>query len=280
MFERYTEKARRVIFFSKIEASHYGSPCIDGEHILLGLIREHKGLQSWIPGAHLETIQKRIDEQTYRGSPSGTAVDLPLSASCKAILKVASEEAERLNHRHIGTEHLFLALFSVESLAAKVLAQSGADPAALRAKLSEQSEHQLALLDREARLRRALRAADPLLEIHGIRRNASYIRDLVKTVRSYNWHWHKTQWKPRDIVIHRTDSKFSFEMSLARDAENFMVVEHGWTKDRCFICGWELFESDDEHGTGYTNGRHWLCMECCERLIQKDFFSSSHSEMT
>ena len=280
MFERYTEKARRVIFFARYEASRYGSPYIEGEHVLLGLIREHKGLQSWIPGAYLENIQKRIDQQIFRGSPSATSVDLPLSASCRTILKVASEEADRLNHRHIATEHLFLALFSVDGLAAKVLAQAGADPAAIRAKISKQSEYQPALLERKTRLRGAIRSPDPPIEIHGIRWNTNDIRDVVRMVRSFNWHWHRVKWKPRDVVMHRADGKFSFAMSLASDAERFIVVEHGWKKDRCFICGWELFESEDEHGTGYTNGRNWLCMECCERFIQKDFFSSSHSEMT
>jgi hypothetical protein len=280
MFERYTEKARRVIFLARYEASRYGSPYIQGEHVLLGLIREHKGVQLWIPGAQLETIQKRIDDQTTRGSPIPTSVDLPLSDSCRTILNVAADEAERLGHRHIGTEHLFLALFSVDGLAAKVLAQAGADPAVIRGRLAEQSKQQAGPLDREARMRGVLRTPDFPVEIHGIRRNTNYIRDVVKTVRMYNWHWHKTKWKPRDIVIHLADGKFSFEMSLAGDAEKFMVVAQGWKKDRCFICGWELFESHDEHGTGYTNGRNWLCMECCERFIQKDFFSSSHPEMT
>jgi ATP-dependent Clp protease ATP-binding subunit ClpC len=180
MFERYTEKARRVIFFARYEASRYGSPYIEGEHVLLGLIREHKGLQSWIPGAYLETIQKRIDEQTFHGPPISTSVDLPLSASCKTILKVAGEEAERLSHRNIGTEHLFLAMFSVEGIAAKLLAQAGADPAAIRAKLAEQTERQLESLHREARLRGDVRAHDPPIEIHGIRWKTSDIRDSSK----------------------------------------------------------------------------------------------------
>jgi hypothetical protein len=280
MFERYTEKARRVIFFARYEASRFGSPSIEGEHVLLGLLREHKGLQQWIPGTHMETIQKSIDEQTPRGSPIPTSIDLPLSDSCRAILKEATEEADRLNHRHIGTEHLFLGLLSVEGLAAKLLAQAGADPAAIRARISWQSEHQLERVDRQARLRDLLHSPDPPTEIHGIRWKTNDIRDVVKMVRSYNWHWHKTKFQPRDIVIHRADGNFSFEMSLASDAKTFAVVEQGWKKDRCFICGWELFESDDEHGMGYTNGRNWLCMECCERFIQKDFFSSSQSEMT
>ena len=280
MFERYTEKARRVIFFARYEASRYGSPSIEGEHVLLGLLREHKGLESWIPGTQLETIQKSIEENTPRRSAMPTSIDLPLSDSCRTILKGAAEEADRLNHRHIGTEHLLLGLFSVAGLAAELLAHAGADPAAIRTKLAAQSEHQLEVHERHARLRGQLRALDPPIEIHGIRSRTNDIRDVVRMIRSHNWHWHKTKWRPRDIVMHRADGKFSFEMSLARDADRFMVVKQGWKKDRCFICGWELFESDDEHGTGYTNGRNWLCMKCCERFIQKNFFSSSQPEMT
>jgi hypothetical protein len=58
-------------------------------------------------------------------------------------------------------------------------------------------------------------------------------------------------------------------------------VQQGWKKDHCVVCRWELYEAEDEHGTGYTNGRTWLCMECYERFVQRpDFFSSSQSEMT
>ena len=99
-------------------------------------------------------------------------------------------------------------------------------------------------------------------------------------IRLYNWHWHKIHWKPRDIVVNRKTGKVSFEMSLARDNDNFMLVKEGWKKDHCFLCRWELFESEDEHGTGYTNGRIWLCLECCERFILNDFFASSHSDIT
>jgi len=192
------------------------------------------------------------------------------------------DEADRMAHRHIGTEHLFLALFAVEDcLAAKLLRQAGADAARIRAKVAEQSQQQEGLLQRESRFGRANRIAlGETIEIHGSRRNADHIRDVVSTIRSYNWHWHKAAWKPRDIVIHRESGKLSFELSLANDRENFMLVTDGWKKDHCFICRWELFESDDEHGTGYTNGRNWLCMECYERFLQRDFFSSSHSEMT
>jgi hypothetical protein len=282
MFERYTEKARRVIFFARYEASQFGSPVIDSEHLLLGLLRENKNLRQWMPKAEPETIRNWVEAETPRRTSLSTAIDLPLSASSKKILKFAMNEADRLAHRHIGTEHLFLAFFAVEDcLAAKLLRQAGADAATIRAKLTEQSEHQEGFSLRESLFGRTRRVSPvEIIEIHGSRRNADYIRDVVSMIRSYNWHWHKTGWKPHDLVINRKDGKFSFELGLAADTENFTLVEKGWKKDHCFICRWELFESDDEHGTGYTNGRNWLCTECCERFLHRDFFSSSHPEIT
>lgn len=281
MFERYTEKARRVVFFARYEASQYGSPQIESEHLLLGLLRDNKGLRDWMPRASFETIRSWVDEKTPHGEKISTAIDLPLSNSSKMILKAAADEADRMGHPHIGTEHLFLSLFAVkESLAAELLQRAGTNPEALRIWVSKQSEDVVGLLENEARFDRPKRTLDQSIEVHGMKRNVDYIRDVVSTVRSYNWHWHKKIWRPRDIVIHRKSGQFSFEMTLAEDTDNFEIVPGGWRKDRCFVCGWELFESDDEHGIGYTNGRNWLCMECCERFIQKNFFSSSHPEIT
>lgn len=62
MFERYTEKARRVIFFARYEASRYGSPDINSEHLLLGLLREDKALGRWLPKTNPETIAQQIDD--------------------------------------------------------------------------------------------------------------------------------------------------------------------------------------------------------------------------
>lgn len=281
MFERYTEKARRVIFFARYEASHYGSPAIESEHILLGLLREHKTLRQWTPKAQSDEIRKWVDEQTVQGPTIATSVDLPLSKSSAVILKAAADEADQLAHRDIRPEHLFLALFAVEDcLAAKLLRQAGTDPENIREKIFQQPEDLLESLERGARLSRPQRPGNPPIEIHGVKRNGEYIRGVVSMIRMYNWHWQKTVWTPRDIVVHRKSGKVSFEMRLARDSENFTAVKQGWKKDRCFLCRWELFESDDEHGTAYTNGRNWLCMECHERFIERDFFSSSQSEMT
>ncbi len=107
MFERYTEKARRAIFFARYEASQFGSPFIESEHLLLGLLRENKHFDQWIPEANPATIREWIDDATLRREKGSTSIDLPLSFECRNILKSAADEAEALKHRHIETEHLF-----------------------------------------------------------------------------------------------------------------------------------------------------------------------------
>ena len=108
MFERYTEKARRVIFFARYEASQFGSPYIETEHLLLGLLREDKALANRFLRSHaaVESIRKQIEAHTTIREKVSTSVDLPLSHECKRVLAYGAEEAERLNHKHIGTEHL------------------------------------------------------------------------------------------------------------------------------------------------------------------------------
>src|SRR5213075_2093679 len=112
MFERYTEKARRAIFFARYEASQYGSPYIETEHLLLGLLREDKALTNRFLRSHasVESIRKQIEGHTTIREKVSTSVDLPLSNECKRVLAYAAEEAERLSHKHIGTEHLLLGL--------------------------------------------------------------------------------------------------------------------------------------------------------------------------
>src|SRR5208337_412812 len=116
MFERYTEKARRVIFFARYEASQFGSPYIETEHLLLGLLREDKALTNRFLRSHasVESIRKQIEGHTTIREKVSTSVDLPLSNECKRVLAYAAEEAERLSHKHIGTEHLLLGLFREE----------------------------------------------------------------------------------------------------------------------------------------------------------------------
>ncbi len=123
MFERYTEKARRTIFFARYEASQFGCSCIETEHLVLGVFREHKALATQFLAS--EAIRHSI---TLRRTPglSSTSADLPLSHESKRVLVYAAEESERMNHKHIGTVHLLLGLLREEkSFGAQLLREQG-----------------------------------------------------------------------------------------------------------------------------------------------------------
>jgi Clp amino terminal domain, pathogenicity island component len=285
MFERYTEKARRAIFFARYEASHYGSPVIDTEHLLLGLVREDKALGRSLSKASSETIRQRIDDHSPPQPSTSTSVDLPLSGASKRILKYAADEADRLSHRQIGTEHLLLGILDERGcFGDQLLREAGTDPDSLRLRLAELAREQGPFHSASVRSRVSGYASGGFLEIHGVRRNTERIRDAVERCRIYNWHWDKRSWTDGDIVIAKKTGKVSFDLNLASDSANFELVKGGWKKGHCFICRFELFESQndpDDHGTGYTNGHDWLCTECWAKFWERpDFFSSSYSDIT
>src|SRR5215470_2240109 len=118
MFERYTEKARRVIFFSRYEASQFGASQIEAEHILLGLIREDKQLTArFFNRAHndAELVRKEIEGRAVVRDRISSQIDLPLSAEAKRVLAFAADESDKLGNRHIGTEHILLGLLREEN---------------------------------------------------------------------------------------------------------------------------------------------------------------------
>src|SRR5436190_3582631 len=145
MFERYTEKARRVIFFARYEASQFGAHAIETEHLLLGLMREAKTLTGrFLPRAQLsiESIRKEIEGRTLLREKISTSVELPLAPETKRVLAFAHEESDRLQHRHIGTEHLLLGLLREErSMAAEILYERGLRLNAVRDEIARQSGH-------------------------------------------------------------------------------------------------------------------------------------------
>src|SRR6266508_3295955 len=144
MFERYTEKARRVIFFARYEASQFGAPAIEPEHLLLGLMREDKTLTGrFFPRAQItiESIRREIEGRTLLRERIPTSVELPLAPETKRVLHFSHEESDRLQHRHIGTEHLLLGLLREErSMAAQILFERGLRLAAVRDEIARQSE--------------------------------------------------------------------------------------------------------------------------------------------
>ena len=169
MFERYTERARRVLFFARYEASQLGSSSIETEHLLLGLIREGKGLTSRIfARSHLslENIRKEIEGRTVFREKVSTSVEIPFSAETKRVLQLAAEEADRLLHNYIGTEHLLLGILREErSVAASILMEKGMRLNAVR-------EDIVQLLNEKTTLTRAAKET-PLL--------AEFSRDLTES---------------------------------------------------------------------------------------------------
>src|SRR5216117_587501 len=143
MFERYTEKARRVIFFARYEASQFGAPAIEPEHLLLGLMREDKTLtERFFPRAQItiESIRREIESRTLLRERIPTSVELPLAPETKRVLHYSHEESDRLQHRHIGTEHLLLGLLREErSMAAQILFERGLRLAAVRDEIARQT---------------------------------------------------------------------------------------------------------------------------------------------
>ena len=136
MFERYTERARRVLFFARYEANELGSLSIGTEHLLLGLIREGKGLTSRLfarSRLSFESVRQEIEGRATGREAPVIPHELPFSGETKRALGYAADEADRLRHPYIGTEHLLLGLLRDEqSAAASILASRGMRLAAVR----------------------------------------------------------------------------------------------------------------------------------------------------
>ena len=137
MFERYTEKARRVVFFARYEASTFGSSYIESEHLLLGLMRENRTLMNrLLTSESVATIHQEIDKNTTVREKLSTSVDLPLSQECKRILAFGAEEAQRLGHKHIGAADLLAGVLrEMNCFAAKMLHDRGLLLSAVREEL-------------------------------------------------------------------------------------------------------------------------------------------------
>jgi enamine deaminase RidA (YjgF/YER057c/UK114 family) len=129
MFERYTEGARRALFFARYEASALGSVSIETEHLLLGLIRQPTEATGPVfAHAHLplDVLRKEIESRTGVREKVATSVEIPFSAETKRVLQYAAAEADRLLHNEINTRHLLLGILREERcVAASILTGKG-----------------------------------------------------------------------------------------------------------------------------------------------------------
>src|SRR5258708_30131827 len=139
MFERYTEAARRAVFLARYEAAKCGSPFIETEHLLLGLLHQDRKLAWRFVGSEEAIAAVEAQIRSPESAQASTSVDLPLSHESKRVLAYGAEEAERMKHRHIDTEHLLLGLLREEGCrAAQALREAGLQLSLLREQIAAQ----------------------------------------------------------------------------------------------------------------------------------------------
>src|SRR3984957_11614569 len=130
MFERFTDRARRVVVLAQEEARMLNHNYIGTEHVLLGLIHEGEGVAAKALeslGISLDAVRQRVEEIIGQGqqAPSG---HIPFTPRAKKVLELSRREASQLGHNYIGTEHILLGLIREgDGVAAQVLVHLGAD---------------------------------------------------------------------------------------------------------------------------------------------------------
>ena len=172
MFERFTERARRVIILAREEAGRFRHDFVGTEHVLLGLIRDGEGIATAVLqrlGLRLETVKAEV-ERALAGFPKTlTFGEVPFTPQAKRVLELSIEEARQLGHNYIGTEHLLLGLMKEgQSIAAKILESLGA-------RLDEVRQETLALLGDQYYPRPKKRSQTPVLD--------EFARDLTQLAR-------------------------------------------------------------------------------------------------
>jgi len=129
MFNRFTERARKVILLAKEEAKRFNHDYIGTEHILLGLVREGEGVAAAVLasfGLSSEKIRIEVEKLVQPGPSTVVSGDLPFTPKAKKVIELAMDEARTLGHNYIGTEHLLLGLIREgEGVASQVLMNMG-----------------------------------------------------------------------------------------------------------------------------------------------------------
>jgi ATP-dependent Clp protease ATP-binding subunit ClpC len=127
MFEKFTEKAKRILFLARYEASQHGSKTIETEHLLIGLLKEGEETTRELftrANVSMDQLQQELDTTGPEREKLATSVEVPFSDETKQVLKYAEEESERLMHSSISTEHILLGLLRIEQSRAGALLTS------------------------------------------------------------------------------------------------------------------------------------------------------------
>ncbi|MFN8139400.1 MAG: ATP-dependent Clp protease ATP-binding subunit [Fimbriimonadales bacterium] len=130
MWQRFTERARKVVFYAQEEAQKFGEGYVSTEHLLLGLVREQDSVAARVLdklGVSLQRVRGEVERQLPRGDAK-PAQEMTLTPRAKRVIDLAYDEARTLNNNYIGTEHLLLGLIREgDGLAGRVLAKLGVD---------------------------------------------------------------------------------------------------------------------------------------------------------
>ena len=127
-FDKFTERARKVLTLAQEEAQRFNHNYIGTEHLLLGLVREGEGVAAKVlanMGVELNKVRSAVEFIIGRGDRMVMG-EIGLTPRAKKVIELAVDEARRLNHDHIGTEHLLLGLVREgDGVAARILASRG-----------------------------------------------------------------------------------------------------------------------------------------------------------
>ena len=141
MFNRFTERARKVILLAREEAKRFNHDYIGTEHILLGLIREGEGVAAVVlqkMGLSSDKIRLEIEQLVQSGPATVVSGDIPFTPKAKKVIELAMEEGRAMGHNYIGTEHLLLGLIREnEGIAAQVLLNLGLNLENVRREIME-----------------------------------------------------------------------------------------------------------------------------------------------
>ena len=139
MFNRFTERARKVIILAKEEARRFNHDYIGTEHILLGLIKEGEGVAAAVLqslGLNLHTLRLEVEKLVQVGPSTIISGDIPFTPKAKKALELSMDEARRMGHNYIGTEHLLLGLIREgEGAASHILLNQGLDLKRVRSEI-------------------------------------------------------------------------------------------------------------------------------------------------
>jgi ATP-dependent Clp protease ATP-binding subunit ClpC len=193
VWQRFTERARRVVYFAQEEAARLGETFVSTEHLLLGLVREKDSVACRLldkMGVSLSRIRSEVERQVPRGE-GRLSQDMALTPRAKRVIDLAYDEARQLNNNYIGTEHLLLGLIREgEGLAGRVLIRMGVDLERTRREVAQLHDTETAVpaksrsrtptLDEFGRDLTALAAEDKLDPVIGRQNEIERVIQILK----------------------------------------------------------------------------------------------------